>query len=519
MLDFPEEHKGAKAVLYARVSSEEQAKGFSTDAQIKLLEEYARHPERNLQIEVDYYKETETAKVAGRRKFERMIAFLRENKDVRHILVEKTDRLYRNFKDYVQLEELDLVIHLVKENEILSKDSHSHAKFIHGIKVLMAKNYVDNLSEEVKKGMDQKAAKGQWPTRVPLGYKRNKETHLVDVDREKAPLVRQLFEAYAGGGYSLRELVNLSSRIGLRTTNNTRLNKAAVHRILGNIFYTGQFIYKGKVCREAVHEAIVTRDLFGQVQNLLRHPEKARGSKRSFAFGGLVKCHRCGCSMTPDMKMGKYVYYRCTEYKGRCKNSISEIKLAELLADVVNRIRVSQDVAEGLRIALHECQEQKVEFHGDSLRALTKHKKEIVARLNRAYEDKLDGNITEAFWRKKSAEWNAELVEIESAIASHRRANTNYLEIGNQIIELAKSARESYQRQSNQERRKLLDSVVSKITFADGTLYPTYRKPFDIFANGAETIKWRALRDEFLKSMNSTEVVAGYEVYPYQQVV
>lgn len=72
--------------------------------------------------------------------------------------MEKIDRLYRNFRDYVLLEDLDLVIHLVKENEVLSKDSRSHTKFIHGIKVLMAKNYVDNLSKEVIKGMDQKAA-------------------------------------------------------------------------------------------------------------------------------------------------------------------------------------------------------------------------------------------------------------------------------------------------------------------------------------------------------------------------
>jgi len=57
----------------------------------------------------------------------------------------------------------------------------------------------------------------------------------------------------------------------------------------------------------------------------------------------------------------------------------------------------------------------------------------------------------------------------------------------------------------------LLDSVVSKMTFADGTLYPTYRKPFDLFVKGTETIKWRALRDEFLKSMSSTEVIERYE--------
>ena len=74
------------------------------------------------------------------------------------ILCEKTDRLYRNFKDYVQLDELDLEIHLVTENVVISKHSQSSVKFIHSVKVLMAKNFIDNLSEEIRKGMNEKAS-------------------------------------------------------------------------------------------------------------------------------------------------------------------------------------------------------------------------------------------------------------------------------------------------------------------------------------------------------------------------
>ena len=92
-----------------------------------------------------------------------MLAFI-EEAEVRTILVEKTDRLYRNFRDYVTIDDLNLEVHLVKENEVTSRDSRSHQKFIHGIKVLMAKNYIDNLSEETKEGMAEKAAGGGFPT-------------------------------------------------------------------------------------------------------------------------------------------------------------------------------------------------------------------------------------------------------------------------------------------------------------------------------------------------------------------
>ena len=64
-----------------------------------------------------------------------------------------------------------------KENAIVSGDSRSSEKFLHGIKVLMAKNYVDNLSEEVKKGLLEKADQGHWPTVAPVGYVNNRATH------------------------------------------------------------------------------------------------------------------------------------------------------------------------------------------------------------------------------------------------------------------------------------------------------------------------------------------------------
>lgn len=159
-----------KAVIYARVSSDEQQKeGFSIPAQIELLENYAK--KNNIEV-VKVYEESQTAKQAGRIKFSEMLNFLNDSKDVNTILVEKTDRLYRNFKDYVLIDENKFEIHLVKENEIIGQKATSHQKFVHGIKVLMAKNFIDNLSEETKKGRLKKVKEGYFIGQVPYGYKK-----------------------------------------------------------------------------------------------------------------------------------------------------------------------------------------------------------------------------------------------------------------------------------------------------------------------------------------------------------
>src|SRR6266568_4535889 len=163
-------HQPTRVVLYVRVSSKEQeSEGFSIPAQVRLLREYAAS--KGFAI-VREFEDIETAKVSGRTDFNEMLAYLKKHHaSCRTILAEKTDRLYRNPKDWVALDDLDVEIHFVKENEIASRNSRSSEKFMHGMKVLMAKNFIDNLSEETRKGMLEKARSGIYPSFAPVGYR------------------------------------------------------------------------------------------------------------------------------------------------------------------------------------------------------------------------------------------------------------------------------------------------------------------------------------------------------------
>jgi DNA invertase Pin-like site-specific DNA recombinase len=93
-----------EAVLYARVSSKEQELGYSIAAQQDLLRGYATE----LNLRVTEFVDVESAKTVGRPGFAAMVAHLRRNSGCRVLLVEKTDRLYRNFKDYVTIDELEV---------------------------------------------------------------------------------------------------------------------------------------------------------------------------------------------------------------------------------------------------------------------------------------------------------------------------------------------------------------------------------------------------------------------------
>ena len=67
-----------------------------------------------------------------------------------------------------------------------------------------SKYYIDNLSENIKRGHRQKLRKGIWPGFAPLGYLNNHKTKAIDTDKEKAPVIRKCFELYATGEYTLK---------------------------------------------------------------------------------------------------------------------------------------------------------------------------------------------------------------------------------------------------------------------------------------------------------------------------
>jgi hypothetical protein len=98
-------------------------------------------------------------------------------------------------------------------------------------------------------------------------------------------------------------------------------------------------------------------------------------------------------------------------------------------------------------------------------------------------------------WQRKSQQWNSEMRQIRLSLAQYERVGAKSYDLGINILELAKSAYSLYLEQKNEEKRKLLNTLLSNGTFIRGTLYPTYNKPFDILARKDESEDWRPQRD------------------------
>ncbi len=153
---------------------------------------------------------------------------------------------------------------IVRPYKVLYRETHillDELAGAHGIKVLMARNYSQNLGEETVKGMTEKCA-GIYPSCAPVGYMNadgpNGKRVIVS-DPDAAPTITELFERFATGRYSLKALVKAANVEGLKLRGR-RLYSSVVHQILRKRLYTGDFDWDGRTYTGS-HEPLVTRNV------------------------------------------------------------------------------------------------------------------------------------------------------------------------------------------------------------------------------------------------------------------
>jgi len=486
-------NKSKLAVMYIRVSSQEQEQeGYSTDAQERLLNEYTRiHGYKIIKV----YEDIETAKQSGRKEFGAMVRLLKERHDVVHIIAEKTDRIYRNFKDYVTIEELDVCLHLVKEQVILSKEAPSSDKLIHGIKVVMAKHYIDNLSEETRKGMLEKARQGMYPSRAPTGYVNivspSTRKKIIIPDPQLGSVIAMLFVAYRSGTKSLEDLRHLAYENGLRTRSGKSIGRSQIEYILKNEFYTGCFYwletrYKGE------HEALVSPTLFNEVQEQLRCRGQHRShvQTRDHCYRGLLLCGNCGRMMTGEEQKG-HIYYHCTGRSGSgCREPYArEDAIDEAYARALQRLRFDDDVCAWIKTALKQSKEDEKRYRQQHLERLRQESMKLQNRLDKVYDDKLDGIITTEEYQRRANQYRKDIDQATAQIDAHLKADQAYAELGVKILELAQTVGTTYLNQTSEQKRKMATLVFSNSIWKGRELEPSYRKPFDFIAVTAEKTK------------------------------
>ncbi|MEQ1941303.1 recombinase family protein [Mesorhizobium sp. VNQ89] len=476
-------------VSYLRVSSKEQSDGFSIPAQRKLYLDYIK----KIPVKVhEEFVDIESAKQSGRRNFQRMVEYLTKNPHIKTILVEKVDRLYRNPKDWITLEELGVNIHFIKENTIISPNSRSSDKLMHGIKVVMAKNFIDNLKEEVRKGMHEKASQGMWPSYAPIGYLNThnpagKDKIIVPCP-ETSFYVYRIFELCAEGK-TLDEIQKICKSEGFRFGKYKRpLQRSLIHRVLRNRIYTGDFDYAG-IFYIGSYEPLISIELWQRAQDTLDGRGSCHdGGPHEFVYKGLISCSHCGCAVTGDIKKGKYVYYEPTAYRTLCTRDPKACRSSRLperlidpqVAEALGSLTIDPELLQWVRSAWNHLDADRRATHEDAIARLEAESERLQKRLDAMYVDKLEGRVEEAQFARLSNQWQREQVEVLREAQGHRDALKTSENEGVKLLEFAHEALATFSDQNPEQRRRLLKIVLSNCTWDDGKVEVTFRQPFDL---------------------------------------
>lgn len=329
------------AACYIRVSTEEQVE-YSPDAQRRALEKYARDHQLCLSPEHVYVD----AGLSGRRAetrpaFMAMIAAAKEKPPpFSVILVHKFDRFARNREDSVVYKSMlrrQCGVQVVSITEHLEDDRVS--LIMEAMLEAMAEYYSINLGDEVRKGMVEKARRGELQTVPAFGYA-VKENRLEPVPQE-AQVVRVLFQRFLEGS-SMVSLARWAKQAGALTHRGHFLDVRGIRYILSNPVYIGKLRWtpdgreEGPLVVDSSHVPLVSEEMFGAVQeklaeNAQRYGVHAKPSgERKHWLSGLLRCAACGGRLI----FCKPHYFKCGHYaKGRC--NVSQHVPAELLERAV----------------------------------------------------------------------------------------------------------------------------------------------------------------------------------------
>ena len=477
-----------KAVLLCRVSSKEQEEtGYSLPAQEKLLTSYGDSKEFKI---AKIFSITESASGSKQREvFDSMIAFIKKE-GIKIIICEKVDRLTRNFKDAVDIDEWlekdeERQVHLVKDSLILHKNSRSQEKLNWGIRILFAKNYIDNLSEEVKKGQKEKISQGWLPTKPPLGYKtigeKGHKIHIVD--EAVAPLIKKMFSLYATGNYSLKRLTTEMYEAGLRHDTGNGVVKSRIHQLITDPFYIGKNRWNDELT-EGKQDTFIDNETFGKVQTLLRSKTTPKYNKHSFRFKGLLRCDECTGIITWEIHKG-IIYGHCNHYRD-CKQTtwVTQKEVEDQLIDEFDKLEIKNTrIVEWIRKAIKDSHKDEIAFYSSSVNELNHKSEQIQKRIENLYDDKVDGLITQEDYNNRLKRYTTEKDEVLKMIQKHSKASTKYYQLGINIYELSQRSKQIYLKTKKEDdRRALINMVFAKLTLNEGRVNIEYSKTFKLLA-------------------------------------
>lgn len=411
------------AVIYARVSTKEQAQNLSIGTQTQACRRYCE--QNDLDVLEVFVDAGESAKTIARPEFQRMIAYCHANSEViRTVVVHSLSRFARDQFGHLTvratLAKVGVTLRSVNERV----DDTPSGKFIESVLAASAQLDNDQKSQRTREGMMAALATGRWTFPPPLGYIRARDglDHAsITQDPQRAPLIRAAFELVASGLHSTRQTLKQVTTLGLRTRTGQRVGATTFHNLLRNPIYAGLLVVKrwGIEPHRGNFQPIISESLFEATQAVLEGRRLAvtphARNHPDFPLRRFVRCHACETPLTGSWskgRNGRYAYYRCPKEACRSVN-IRKAELEARFVDYLDSLRPKPEFLALFReIVLDTWKEKQVEAT-KATELLSRRVSDLKARTDRLVETFVFDKAID----KATYDEHLEKLRVESAVA------------------------------------------------------------------------------------------------------
>lgn len=476
------------AAAYIRVSTSDQLE-YSPDSQLRLIRDYAKRNELLLDDIHVYADEGISGRKAEKRpQFQKMFAD-GKRKEFEVILIYNTSRFARNHEESVvyramlRREGIE-VISITQPNIDEKTDLLMNALY-----AVMDERYSLELSENVKRGMTEKAMRGETVNSVPYGYRIAEPKKTPQIIDSEAEIVKSVFKMYLEGKPSRAISIHLND-LGVLTARGKQWTREGIDRMLVNSFYCGYTRYNLRysdtkklkdesehIIRKGKHTPIITEEMHQEV--LIRMRKNHRNEKptniRAHWLSGIIICEACGSRL--NVVLGttreRKPFLRCRGYAfGRCKETqyTSAALIESYLNESLRAVLIHPEYAmfEAIPDSRNDDRKQKV------ISSIQRAKKKL-DRVKSAYENGIDS--MEEYKQNKQKitteinDLSQQLQEIEDIESTemNKKAQERFCASINDLIELLHSDADI------ETKHSAIKNIISKV------VYSKKNKTFHVF--------------------------------------
>lgn len=478
---------------YCRKSTESEEKQvLSIESQVKELGQLC---DKLGIVPTEVFTESKSAKGPGRPIFNDLMKRAYSG-GVKGILCWKLDRLARNPIDgsaLVWALDQDKITEIVTPHGTFRNNSND--KFLMQIEFGMAKKYVDDLSDNVKRGNRAKLEMGWLPCRPPLGYLNEPKERTIVPDPERFPLIQQMWQLLLQGVRPPAILRRANDDWGLRTRKSrckggSPLSRSGLYALLSNPFYYGLIETKAGVF-QGKHQPMITEEQFWSAQSILGNQGRPRPKTRKFAYTGMIRCGSCGGMITAEEKVNRhgshYVYYHCTkkDRKNPCREPYLNARdIEQQISEFLARIHVPERLLQfGLEFLAKAAEEAKdvEKVTRSSLEKALEGTRSQLANLNKM---RLRDLLSDEEYLTEKQQMLGEKIRIERALHESSDRHEHATRSAADLLTFANRAVSAFQMGTLEEKRALLANIGSNLTLSGKKLLIEATKPFVILEDG-----------------------------------